>query len=91
MTKTKLKLLRSLLDELEQERENFVRDAGLEVDDDEFARLVRQYLGRELPRLGETRDEEHKHRGSRRVVDADDAADNFAAECRELRLKLQRG
>ena len=37
MTKAKLKQLRDLLDELEEERQQFGRDAGVEVDDEEFA------------------------------------------------------
>jgi hypothetical protein len=89
MTKQKLKLLRDLLDELEEERQAFARDAGVEVDDEEFARLAARYLGREMPRLGASRDEEEKPR-SRRARDTQDLAEEFERNCRELRLKLQR-
>jgi hypothetical protein len=90
MTKQKLKLLRSLLDELEEERQEFARDAGIEVDDEEFARLAGRYLGKPLPRLGETRDEQDaKPRRSRAHDAAEDAAANFERNCRTLRLKLQ--
>jgi hypothetical protein len=90
MTKTKLNLLRSLLDELEEERQQFARDEGLEVDDEAFARLARNYLGKELPRLGQVREEDSPKR-SRRARDSQDIAAEFEANCRELRLKLQRG
>jgi hypothetical protein len=94
MTKQKLKLLRSLLDELEEEREQFAKDRGIEVDDDEFARLASRYLGKPLPLLGEVRDESEPAPDKRRKA-ASDSRDNVAAEfernCRELRLKLQRG
>jgi len=86
MTKTKLKLLRSLLDELEEEREQFVRDAGLEVDDDEFATLASRYLGKPLPLLGEVRDESEPAPDRRRVKAARDSQD-----CRRrIRAKLPR-
>ena len=94
MSKTKLKLLYELLGELLQdERRQFTKDTGIEPDSDEYARLARRYLGRPLPRLGEVRDEpETDRRRTKHVRDsAQDAAANFERNCRELRLKLQRG
>jgi hypothetical protein len=92
MTKAKLKQLRSLLDELlEEEQAQFARDTGIEPDSDEYARLARRYLGRELPRLGEVRAEHETEKPrSRRARDTQDLAAQFEANCRELRLKLQR-
>jgi hypothetical protein len=92
MTKKKLRLLRDLLDELlEDEQARFAADTGIEPDSDEYARLARRYLGKELPRLGETRaePESDKPRG-RRVHDAEDHAAQFEADCRRLRLELQK-
>jgi hypothetical protein len=92
MTKKKLKLLQELLGELlEDEQRNFARDMGVDPDTDEFARIARRYLGKELPRLGEIRVEEgtEKPRG-RRARDAEDAAAQFEADCRKLRLELQK-
>lgn len=91
MTKGKLKQLRSLLDELlAEEQRNFAEDTGIEPDSEEYARLMRRYLGRELPRLGSTGEVEHvtsaKQRGR-----ATDTAEDFESSCRALRLKLQRG
>jgi hypothetical protein len=92
MTKTKLNLLRSLLDELEEERQQFARDEGLEVDDEAFARLASQYLGKPLPLLGASRAEpERDKRRTRHARDSQDIAAEFEANCRELRLRLQRG
>jgi|SRR5580704_5898458 hypothetical protein len=91
MTKKKLRLLRDLLDEmLEDEQARFAADTGIEPDSDAYARLARRYLGKELPRLGETRDEHEteKPRG-RRAHDAADVAAQFEADCRRLRLELQ--
>jgi hypothetical protein len=93
MTKAKLKQLRSLLDELlEDEQRTFARDTGVDPGSDEYARLARRYLGKGIPRLGEIRDEHEteKPRG-RRARDAADVAAQFEADCRALRLKLQRG
>jgi hypothetical protein len=91
MTKAKLKQLRDLLDELEEERQQFGRDAGVEVDDEEFAKLASRYLGRELPRLGEVRDQSESDKPrTRRARDTRDLAEEFERNCRELRLKLQR-
>jgi hypothetical protein len=91
MTKQKLKQLRSLLDELEEEREQFARDAGVEVDDEEFARLASRYLGKPLPLLGASRDEDDSPKHARHARDTRDLAEEFERNCRELRLKLQRG
>jgi len=56
MTRKKLRLLRDLLDELlEDEQRTFAHDTGIEPDSEEYARMARKYLGRELPRLGEIR------------------------------------
>jgi len=92
MTKTKLKLLRDLLDELlEDEQAQFARDTGTEPDSAEYARLARRYLGKPLPRLGETRDDDETERPRKsRVQDAEDAAAQFEADCRKLRLELQK-
>jgi hypothetical protein len=93
MTKTKLKQLRSLLDELLEERqEQFARDTGIEVDSDAYARLARGYLGKPLPLLGETRDESEPAPDRRRVKaarDSRDVAAEFERDCRRLRLELQ--
>jgi hypothetical protein len=92
MTKKKLRLLRDLLDELlEDEQAQFAKDTGIELDSDEYARLARRYLGKELPRLGETRGEQDAKPRGRRARDAADVAAQFEADCRALRLKLQRG
>jgi hypothetical protein len=92
MTKAKLKLLHELLGELLQdERREFARDTGLDIDDTEYARLMRPYLGRELPRLGASRDEDETEKPrSRRARDTEDRAAQFEADCRALRLRLQR-
>jgi hypothetical protein len=92
MTKQKLKLLRSLLDELlEDEQRTFARDTGIEPDSDEYARLARQYLGKELPRLGEIRAEPESDKPcGRHAHDAEDRAAQFEADCRKLRLELQK-
>jgi hypothetical protein len=92
MSKKKLRLLRDLLDEmLEDEQRTFARDTGIEPDSDEYARLARRYLGKELPRLGETRDEHETEKArSRRARDAEDVAAQFEADCRKLRLELQK-
>jgi hypothetical protein len=93
MTKKKLRLLRDLLDELlEDEQRTFARDTGIEPDSEEYARMARRYLGKELPRLGEIRAEEETEKPrSRHARDAEDRAAQFEADCRALRLKLQRG
>jgi hypothetical protein len=85
--------LQELLEELLQdERREFAQDTGLEIDEGKYARLMRPYLCRELPRLGEVRDEDAAPTcGKREARDADDVAAQFAADCRALRLKLQRG
>jgi hypothetical protein len=92
MTKARLRQLRSLLDELlEDEQAQFARDTGIEPDSDEYARLARRYLGKELPRLGEVRDEpESEKPRSRHARDAEDRAAQFEADCRRLRLDLQK-
>lgn len=92
MTKQKLKLLHQLLGELLQdERKEFARDTGLHIEDGDYARLMRPYLGKDLPRLGSSREEAQESPRSRRVRDSADAAAQFEADCRALRLKLQRG
>jgi hypothetical protein len=90
MTKQKLKQLRDLLDELEEERQEFARDAGLEVDEEEFARLASRYLGKPLPPLGASREEGDSPK-RRRARDTRNLAEEFERNCRELRLRLQRG
>jgi hypothetical protein len=92
MTKQKLKQLRDLLDELlEDEQTRFTADTGIEASSDEYARLARRYLGKELPRLGASRDEDESEKPrSRRARDAEDAAAQFEADCRKLRLELQK-
>ena len=92
MTKKKLRLLRDLLDELlESEQAQFARDTGIEPDSDEYARLARRYLGRELPRLGASRDEDEPEKPRKsRVQDSEDRAAQFEADCRRLRLELQK-
>jgi len=92
MTKQKLKQLRALLDELiEDEQSRFARDTGIEPNSDEYARLARRYLGRELPRLGASRDEDEPEKPRKsRVQDSEDRAAQFEADCRALRLRLQR-
>jgi hypothetical protein len=93
MTKAKLKQLRSLLDELlEDEKSQFAKDTGIEPDSDAYARIARDYLGKELPRLGATRTEpERDKRRSKHARDSADIAAEFEADCRALRLQLQRG
>lgn len=93
MTEAKLRQLSSLLAELDAEREQFVRDEGLEVDDEAFARMARKYLGKELPRLGESRAEpQTDRRRTRHARDsAEIVAEQYEQKYRELRLKLQRG
>jgi hypothetical protein len=82
--------IREVLDEREAQ---FARDSGVEVDDQQLARSAKQYLGKPLPRLGESRNEpEPDKRRTRHVRDAAAiASETFERNCRELRLKLQRG
>jgi len=90
MTKKKLKLLRDLLDELlEDEQAQFAKDTGIEPDSEEYGRMMRRHLGKELPRLGEVRDEQDAKPRSRHARDSQDIAAEFERNCRELRLKLQ--
>ncbi len=93
MTKKKLRLLQESLDEMiEEQGRNFAEDCSIEYDEvpAEFARLAKKYLGRELPKLGETqRDEPPKRRSCAR--DSADVAREFEESCRALRLALQRG
>ena len=93
MTKKKLQQLRLLLDELiEEEQAQFARDTGIEPDSAEYAKLARKYLGKPLPRLGASREDEAENEpGTRRGRDSGDAARDFEANCRAVRLRLQRG
>ena len=93
MTKVKLKLLRDLLDEmLDEEKVTFARDMNIAPDQaEDFADRARFYLGKEL-RLGSSipEDQEITPR-ARRGRDSSDVASEFEANCRAVRLRLQRG
>jgi len=92
MTKTKKKLLVSLLDELlEEEQQQFARDTGIDPNSEDYARMARRYLGRDLPPLGAAQQSVSEEHGNKRARDAEDVAAQFEQDCRALRLKLQRG
>ncbi len=91
MTKGKLKQLRSLLDELiAEEQAQFARDTGIEPDSAEYGRLMRKYLGKELP-LSSSFEVEGTTPSRCCGRDGASVAEQFEANCRALRLKLQRG
>ena len=53
--------------------------------------MARQYLGKELPRLGASCDDDEPEKPrSRRARDTEDTAAQFEADCRALGLRLQR-
>jgi hypothetical protein len=84
--------VRDLVDELEEERQEFARDAGLDVDDEDFVMLSGRYRGKPLPLLGASRDEHESDKPrTRRAHDTRDLTEESERNCRELRLKLQRG
>jgi hypothetical protein len=66
----------------------FSKDTGLDLIDDDYAKIMKPYLGRELPRLDDIRDEPKSEKPRRsRARDAEDRATEFEADCRRFEIR----